>query len=250
MFNNKHLPHSLITTIFVEQLKIKEMKTNQITIKIGNYEVIQRTKDGMFNATDLLRQFNDENKEKHLEHFLKAQSTKEYIHILEFASNNYCWEEKFKVIDIEKGKQGQVWMHPYLFFEFLAWLNPMFRFDMMKLINEQITNGQIFGCHNDVGDVLRILYDYKTYLIKDRNSGLVKIGKSLDIQQTLLSLSSDNNQLSLLLSIDMDVVNELHLKYADKRRLEDWFELRGSDLLDIYTKYKYGSLRSYMLPPE
>jgi hypothetical protein len=25
MFNNKHLPHSLITTIFVEQLKIKKM---------------------------------------------------------------------------------------------------------------------------------------------------------------------------------------------------------------------------------
>ena len=135
------------------------MKSNEITIKMGNYYVIQRTKDGMFNATDLLRHFNEENKEKHLEHFLKAQSTKEYIHILEFASNNYCWEEKFKVIEIEKGKQGQVWMHPYLFFEFLAWLNPMFRFDMMKLINEQTTNGQIFGEHNDVGDVLRILYD-------------------------------------------------------------------------------------------
>jgi hypothetical protein len=226
------------------------MKPNQITIKMGNYYVIQRDKDGMFNATDLLRQFNEDNKEKHLEHFLKAQSTKEYIHILEFASNNYYWEEKFKVIDIEKGKQGQVWMHPYLFFEFLAWLNPMFRFDMMKLINEQITNGQIFGEHNDVGDVLRILYDYKTYLIKDRNSGLVKIGKSSDISKTLLSLSSDNNQLSLLLSIDMDVVNELHLKYADKRRLDHWFELRGSDLLDIYTKYRYGSLRSYMWLPE
>ena len=226
------------------------MKTNQITIKMGNYYVIQRTKDSMFNATDLLRQFNEDNKEKHLEHFLKAQSTKEYIHILEFASNNYYWEEKFKVIEIEKGKYGQVWMHPYLFFEFLAWFNPMFRYDMMHLINERITNRQIFGEHNDVGDVLRILYDYKTYLIKDRNSGLVKICKSSDISKTLLSLSSDNNQLSLLLSIDMDVVNELHLKYADKRRLDDWFELRGSDLLDIYTKYRYGSLRSYMWLPE
>lgn len=226
------------------------MKSNEITIKMGNYYVIQRTKDCMFNATDLLRQFNEENKEKHIDDFIRLKSTKEYIHVLEFASNNYYWEEKFKVIEIEKGKYGQVWMHPYLFLEFLAWLNPMFRFDMMKLINEQITNGQIFGEHNDIGDVLRILYDYKTYLIKDRNSGLVKIGKSLDIQQTLLSLSSDNNQLSLLLSIDMDVVNELHLKYADKRRLEDWFELRGSDLLDIYTKYRYGSLRSYMWLPE
>ena len=37
------------------------MKTNQEMIrKMGNFNVIQRTKDGMFNATDLSKQWNDQ----------------------------------------------------------------------------------------------------------------------------------------------------------------------------------------------
>ena len=36
------------------------MKTNQNMIrKMGNFEVIQRTKDGFFNATALLKQWNN-----------------------------------------------------------------------------------------------------------------------------------------------------------------------------------------------
>ena len=36
------------------------MKTNQNMIrKMGDFEVVQRTKDGMFNATGLLKQWNN-----------------------------------------------------------------------------------------------------------------------------------------------------------------------------------------------
>ena len=38
---------------------IKIMKTNQIRIRpMGEFKVTQRTKDGFFNATDLLKQWN------------------------------------------------------------------------------------------------------------------------------------------------------------------------------------------------
>lgn len=41
------------------------MKTNQLmTRKIGDYEVFQRTKDGMFNATVLLQAWNNATGEK------------------------------------------------------------------------------------------------------------------------------------------------------------------------------------------
>lgn len=37
------------------------MKTNQVmTRQMGNFEILQRTKDGMFNATLLLKQWNDQ----------------------------------------------------------------------------------------------------------------------------------------------------------------------------------------------
>ncbi len=41
------------------------MKTNQEMIRpMGNFNVIQRTKDGMFNATDLLKQWNSFNSQQ------------------------------------------------------------------------------------------------------------------------------------------------------------------------------------------
>jgi len=214
------------------------MKSNEITIKMGNYYVIQRTKDGMFNATDLLRQFNEDNKEKHLEHFLKAQSTKEYISVLEFAAKNYCISEKWIIIEIERGKYGQVWMHPLLFLEFAAWLNPMFRYDILvNIYNQIIEFKQIFRDNQDVYEILSTLQEYKTYLLKDVKTWLIKIVRSSDISKILLSLSMVGKESVVLMSIHDDVELELNLKYADRRRPDGWFDLSGDDLVNIYREY-------------
>ena len=54
------------------------MKTNQVlTRKMGAFDVLQRTSDGMFNATALLNQWNKLNKEKRkFQSFLKIQTQK------------------------------------------------------------------------------------------------------------------------------------------------------------------------------
>lgn len=44
------------------------MKTNQEMVrKMGNFNVVQRTSDGFFNATHLLKQWNDNAKSKSVE---------------------------------------------------------------------------------------------------------------------------------------------------------------------------------------
>lgn len=61
------------------------MKTNQvITRKMGeDYNVLQRTKDGMFNATDLLKQWNvSKFEQKELKDFFRNKNTKEFIKLL------------------------------------------------------------------------------------------------------------------------------------------------------------------------
>lgn len=51
---------------------------------MGQFEVHQRTKDGMFNATHLLRQWNEEKgMKKEVSDFFKNASTKEFIEVLE-----------------------------------------------------------------------------------------------------------------------------------------------------------------------
>lgn len=57
----------------------------ELTRKMGNYDVLQRTSDGFFDANALLRQWNanPENKIKKMSKFLELQSTKEFIQQLE-----------------------------------------------------------------------------------------------------------------------------------------------------------------------
>lgn len=65
------------------------MKTNQIMIRpMGQFHVEQRTKDGMFNATSLLKQWNlnsqnfGELKKKEIKDFFENKNTKEFIEAL------------------------------------------------------------------------------------------------------------------------------------------------------------------------
>lgn len=56
---------------------------------MGSFDVQQRTKDGMFNATVLLQQWNDTFKsEKRLRHFLETDNTQEFIFALIEDVNN------------------------------------------------------------------------------------------------------------------------------------------------------------------
>lgn len=60
------------------------MKTNQVMIRpMGCFSVEQRTKDGMFNATALLKQWNDSmNEKKEVTKFFELANTKEFISAL------------------------------------------------------------------------------------------------------------------------------------------------------------------------
>ena len=73
----------------------------------------------------------------------------------------------------------------------------------------------------------------KTYLIRDKEKDLVKIGKSNnpDLRKKSLSISSD--KLELLHTIDVDVENKLHEKYAKKRVFGEWFNLNKKDIKGI-----------------
>ena len=77
---------------------------------------------------------------------------------------------------------------------------------------------------------------YKTYIMHD-TSGLYKIGKSTDPLKRETSLSCGNPNIRLLFSIDYDIENELHKKFASKRVYGEWFKLNREDL-DYIRNYK------------
>jgi len=114
------------------------MKTNVIMVrKMGSFDVNQRTEDGMFNATSLLAQWNKSkglSRGKEVNDFLKIDKTKDFISEVEFRENH----NTNKIVLSKKGKNGGTWLHPLVFIDFAMWLNPSFKYDVMKFVYDEL----------------------------------------------------------------------------------------------------------------
>lgn len=130
------------------------MKTNQImTRPMGQFHVEQRTKDGMFNATDLLKQWNKSaGQQKDIAHYFENSSTEEFINALiseeKFTSRNSVYVKSKARAD----RGGGTWMHPIMFVDFAMWLNPAFKVKVIKFVYDQMLKYR-----NDAGDAYREL---------------------------------------------------------------------------------------------
>lgn len=116
------------------------MKTNQLmTRKIGEYEVFQRTKDGMFNATVLLQAWNNTTGEKkEVKKFFENENTKEFLDALVKEENLDGQNSAYVKSKARLDRGGGTWMHPILFMKFAMWLNPRFEVQVIKFVYDQM----------------------------------------------------------------------------------------------------------------
>ena len=150
------------------------MKTNQEMIrKMGNFNVIQRTKDGMFNATDLLKQWNNQScSERKMDNFFASHKTNEFI-------NTIIEREKLntpKMVYLKtRGKKGGTWMHPMLFIDFAMWINPEFKYDVIKFVHDEMIR-------NEAGDAYRELSSAVMKIVPNdfMPKAMRKIGEALN----------------------------------------------------------------------
>jgi hypothetical protein len=122
------------------------MKTNQNLIrKMGDFDVIQRTSDGMFDATSLLKQWNAySGQQKKLDHYFENNSTKEFITALMSEEN---LNTRNSVYLKTRGKKGKTMMCPLLFIDYSMWLNPAFKIKVLKFISDELLKYR-----NEAGD--------------------------------------------------------------------------------------------------
>lgn len=86
-----------------------------------------------------------------------------------------------------------------------------------------------------------------TYLIKDIDRNLIKIGKTCDIKKRMKALRCSNPSITLIAITNCDIELELHKRYIAKRHLGEWFNLSDDNIKEIITKYKFES--SYIQYP-
>ena len=153
------------------------MKTS-VTMKrkMGNFDILQRTSDGMFNATALLKQWNNSSTtERKLDNYFNSDKTKEFINtILERENLN---TPKMVYLKTRGKYNGGTWMHPMLFIDFAMWINPSFKYDVLKFVYDQMIKYR-----NEAGDAYRELGS-SVQKIVPRNSmkkDMKKIGEALN----------------------------------------------------------------------
>lgn len=136
------------------------MKTNQEMVRqMGNLEVIQRTSDGYFNATCLLRRWNVANPEekRELDNFWKSTNLKELMseiaeNELHFKSVEFTYLKNALSKTCRGRKNGGSWMHPILFIKFAMYLSPRFEYHVLKFVADEMIRYR-----NDAGDAYREL---------------------------------------------------------------------------------------------
>ncbi len=103
---------------------------------MGQFKVEQRTKDGFFNATSLLKQWNKQSgQKKQMSHYTDNANTKEFLNALLQEEN---LKERNSVLLQTRGKTGGTWMHPLAFLDFAMWLNPTFKVKVLKFVADQM----------------------------------------------------------------------------------------------------------------
>ena len=127
------------------------MKTNQEMVRqMGNLEVIQRTVDGYFNATRLVKLWNERNSSsKELKKYFENESTKELITTIVEKENLNGQNSAYLT---SRGKFGGTWVHPVLFIDLAMWLNASFKYDVIKFVSDQMIRYR-----NDAGDAYKEL---------------------------------------------------------------------------------------------
>lgn len=180
------------------------MKTNQVMLRpMGCFSVEQRTKDGMFNATALLRQWNESaGEKKEIKKFFENQNTKEFISAL-IEEENLNGEKSAYLTS--RGKyNGGTWMHPILFVKFAMWLNPRFEVKVIKFIYDQM-----IAYRNEAGDAYR-----------DLSMAVAKIVAPNFMQSAMKQLAQ---------AINYSVFNEhetaIRNKHGEESKMRQLFEL-------------------------
>jgi len=206
------------------------MKTSvNIIRKLNDFDVVQRTGDGMFNATLLLSQWNKSNKgsKKEMGDYFRNTSTQEFVKSLESEDSLKDGNSPYYK---SRGKNGGTWMHPYLFIDFAMWLNPSFKLQVIKFVYDQLIEHR-----NLSGDYYKTLC---SQLARFKDTNFSDVGKILNLVVFNEHKSDRRN------SATPEQQNELQQLTRDAcMLLEDGF-IRSWDKFKEYMRGKWRSRHS------
>lgn len=203
------------------------MKTNQNLIrKMGEFEVTQRTSDGMFNATALLESWNNKSGQKKvIGHYFENAATKEFVNALIIEESKHRNSDEIRLSDIytkHRGIFGGTWMTPILFIDFAMWLNPTFKVQVLKFVYDELIKYR-----NEAGDAYREMCTAVATLSNKKENASVcitKVAKAINYivynhhESEIRNKQAEENKVRELAELEKDVaklINQGFIKSFD-----------------------------------
>lgn len=213
------------------------MKTNQIMVRpMGDFKVTQRTKDGFFNATELLKQWNHRSgMQKDISHYFNNKATDEFVSSLiseeKLASRNSVYVKS----KASRGENVGTWMHPLLFIDFAMWLNPAFKVKVLKFVYDEMIKFR-----NLAGDAYpSMCRAVRTILPEDVFREKIKdLARSLNIivygkhESEMRNKVADERKLRELYDLEANIARWIELGF-----IKDYKGLKGALTKVYYQKY-------------
>jgi hypothetical protein len=89
---------------------------------MGDFSLYQRTGDGFFNTTALLKQWKMQAKsERKMDNYFNIKGTGEFVETIMMRENLNT--PKWVFLKSRGKYNGGTWMHPLLFIDFAMWIN-------------------------------------------------------------------------------------------------------------------------------
>lgn len=202
--------------------------------KMGSFEVLQRTKDGYFDASTLINQWNSrpDNPERKMIRFLESPKTTEFINEIQSESPSAEMHDGLitafyqkKGRNTSKGRtKDETWMHPYLFIDFAMWLNPKFKLSVIKFVYDQLIEQRTLAGDNykTLSSSIVKLKGYSFQEVAKALQWIVynKTGKNLRQTDTQDQLKEINDiQTKLAFAIDMNYINSYAQLLDEMRKM-------------------------------
>lgn len=198
------------------------MKTNQtLTRQMGNFSVYQRTGDGFFNATTLLKQWNTQSgMKKEMKDYFVNHSTQEFINVIVEKENLHMGNSPYVKSRASRGVNSGTWMHPLLFIDFAMWINPAFKYDVLKFVYDQLIQYRI-----EAGDTYR-----------EMAAGIASISKRQDITRNITTIARAIN-----IIVYGKHQREIRNKEAEEKSMRDLVKMQ----IKVTELIKEGFIKSY-----
>lgn len=203
---------------------------------MGDFKVTQRTKDGFFNATELLKQWNcASGMKKEVTKFLDLDSTSELVKIIMEREDLHTQDSTYVKSRASRGDNAGTWMHPVLFVDFAMWINPSFKYDVIKFVYDEMIKFR-----NLAGDAYpSMCRAVRTILPEDVFREKIKdLARSLNIivygkhESEMRNKVADERKLRELYDLEANIARWIELGF-----IKDYKGLKGALTKVYYQKY-------------